>query len=55
VLDRRASNCAAADALRVKPGIEAFVRKIGLQPLREQGSVFARIGNEDAGWFGHIG
>jgi hypothetical protein len=26
----------ASDALRVEPGVEVFLRKIGLQPLRDQ-------------------
>ena len=34
------------NALRLEPGVEAFLRKIGLQPL------FAGVRDEHAQWFG---
>ena len=42
----------AGIVLRVQLGVEAFLRKIGLQPLRETSSVFAGVRDEHAQWFG---
>jgi len=41
----------AGNALRVELGVEAFLRKIGLQPLRETSSVFAVVRDEHAQCF----
>lgn len=50
--DVRAPNCATGDALRVEPGVKAFLFKIGLKALSEGGSVLASVGDENARWFG---
>ena len=42
----------AGNVLRVELGVEAFLRKIGLQPLRETSSVFAGVRDGHAQWFG---
>jgi hypothetical protein len=39
-LDLRAPDCAASDALCVKPGVETLLRKIGLEALGKFGAVF---------------
>ena len=52
VLDLVFQTAPAGNVLRVELGVEAFLRKIGLQPLRETTSVFAGVRDEHAQWFG---
>ena len=48
-LNLRSPSRATSDALRIEPCVEAFLRKIGLQSLREDRPVLAGVGNEDTG------
>ena len=50
LFDLRAPHSSAREALRIEPRIEAFGGQVGLQALRQFGSIFAGVRNEDAHW-----